>query len=166
MERDGMKRGSATNHLNRSDTVKVMMMVLPSSAVKLIHLGSQLKLDFSSVSSAMVMESVELAGVSLLVSQSIKTVSSSCTWLLRETEVPLHQEDWKKEHGKRFMPCTNEYLENPIMLDLSDLSELAVVDWEGKQVEKDLVGRLLEFENAGEKEDFDPPEAEGVWVRL
>lgn len=79
MERDGMKRGSATNHLNRSDTVKVIMMVLPSSAVKLIHLGSQPKLDFSfsSVSSAVVMESAEIAGVSLLVSQSIKTVSSS-----------------------------------------------------------------------------------------
>lgn len=94
MDRDGMKRGSATNHLKRSDTVNVMMMVLPSSAVKLIHLGSQLDFSFSSVSSdAMVMESVEFAGKSLLVSQSMKTVSSSCTWLLRETELPLHQDD-------------------------------------------------------------------------
>jgi len=45
------------------------------------------------------------------------------------------------------MPCTNEYLENPIKLDLSDFSELAGGDCEGKQVEKDLAGRL---EKAGE----------------
>lgn len=95
MDRDGMKRGSATNHLKRSETVKVMMMVLPSSAVRLIHLGSQLPEDFSlsSVLSVVVMESAGIAGTSVVSSQSIKTVSSSITWLLRETEVPLHQED-------------------------------------------------------------------------
>lgn len=58
------------------------------------------------------------------------------------------------------MPCTNEYLENPIMLVFSDFSE---EDWEGKQVEKERAGRLLEFENAGEKGAFG---AEGVGVRL
>lgn len=83
--------------------------------------------------------------------------------MLRETEVPLLQEDWKKEHGKRFMPCTNEYLENPIMLVFSDVSEIVGEDCEGKQVEKDLAGRS---EKEGAKEDFDPPEAEGVGVRL
>jgi hypothetical protein len=152
MERDGMKRGSATNHLNRSDTVKVMMIVLPSSAVKLIHLGNQLDFSVSSVSSAVVMESIEFAGTS---SQSMKTVSSSCTWLLRETVRPLHQEDWKKEHGNRFIQSTKEHFENPIMLDLVEISELTGADCEGKQVEKALVGRASEFENGEEKEDLE-----------
>lgn len=157
MDRDGMKRGSATNHLNRSDTVKVMTMVLPSSAVKLIHLGNQL--DFpSSVSSAMVIVSAEFAGMSS--SQSMKTVSSSFTWLLRETERPLHQEDWKKEYGKRFMQSTKEPFESPIMLDFVEMSGLTGADCEGRQVEKALAGRALEFENAEEKEDLE--EGDGV----
>lgn len=49
------------------------------------------------------------------------------------------------------MQSTKEHFENPIMLVLVEMSELAGADCEGKQVEKDLVGRALEFENAEEK---------------
>lgn len=64
------------------------------------------------------------------------------------------------------MPCRNEYLEKPIMLDLSALSEIAGEDWEGKQVEKDLVGRLAEFEKAVcAKGVLDAP-VEGAGFRL
>lgn len=56
MDRDGMNRGSAINHLKRSATVK-FMMVLPSSAIRLDHLEIQLSLSFSSVSSTAVLQS-------------------------------------------------------------------------------------------------------------
>lgn len=66
--------------------------------------------------------------------------------------MPLHQEDWKKEHGKRFTQSTKEPFENPITLDLVEMSELSGADCEGKQVEKALGGRALEFEKGEKKE--------------
>lgn len=45
MDKDGMNRGSATNHLKSIDMAKSASIVLPSSDMKVIHLGNQL--DFS-----------------------------------------------------------------------------------------------------------------------
>lgn len=47
------------------------------------------------------------------------------------------------------MPCIHEHLEKPNMLVFSETSELGEEDWEGKQVENDRAGRLVDVENAG-----------------
>jgi hypothetical protein len=52
------------------------------------------------------------------------------------------------------MPCIHEHLENPNMLVFSETSELGEEDWEGKQVENDRAGRLVDVENAGGKGAF------------
>lgn len=139
MESDGMNRGSATNHLKRSDTVNVMMMVLPSSAVRLNHFGNQLDFSFCSVSSTAVVVSTEFSGTSILETLLTDAFSGSCTWLLRAAEVPLLQGYWKKEeHGKCFMPSTKEHFEKVLMRALRDPS--APIEFENAAEEKrDLV---------------------------
>ena len=121
---------------------KQQWWVFPSSEVKLIHLGNQLDFSSSSVSSTVVIESTNSEDMKLEAPLSAITASSSCTWFLREMAVPLDQEDWKNEHGKRFMPSMKEYLEWPITADPSEFTNGAAMEVED---------RFLEFEKRVEE---------------
>jgi hypothetical protein len=105
MDKDGMNRGSATNHLKRTDMVKSATIVLPSSDVKFIHLGSQLDPSTSLASSVVVkstlfcklimVDSLVLASASPRLRARVSVFSS---WLLRdmcEDLFLLTQGDWK-----------------------------------------------------------------------
>ncbi len=144
MDKDGMNRGSATNHLKRIDMVKSATTVLPSSDVKFIHLGSQLDPSTSLTSSVVVkstlfcklimVDSLVLASASPRLRARVSVFSS---WLLRdmwEDLFLLTQGDWKNwEHGSLSRPCIRAELGIPAVL------VMRVLEYEDEEMESLLV---------------------------